>query len=151
MQWDCLAHAFLYYGSTKDVSNSIGTIHNSNFTYHFTNLFIHDVHVPKIVRDVICTSLVMAIFWPQLLIQPRHLPVSCGSRCAISIWSGYRKFVVIAADAEETWSLEWTRGDGDVGEFLRVHEKRMGDGDEWWVMRDFRANYWNLRSVHTGA
>ena len=38
MQWDCLAHAFLYYGSTKDVSNSIGTIHNSNFTHHFTNL-----------------------------------------------------------------------------------------------------------------
>jgi hypothetical protein len=36
--WDCLAHVFLYYGSRKDVSNSIGTINNSNFTYHFTNL-----------------------------------------------------------------------------------------------------------------
>jgi hypothetical protein len=150
MPWDCLAHAhaFLYYGSTKDVSNSIGTIHNSNFTYHFTNLFIHDVHVPKIVRDVICTSLEMEIFLPQLLIQPPHLSVSRGSRCAISIWSGYCKFVVIAADAEETWSLEWTRGDGDGWIFVCAWEK---DGWWWWVMRDFRAIYWNLQRVHTGA
>jgi hypothetical protein len=26
-----------------------------------------------------------------------------------------------------------------MGEFLRVRERRMGDGDWRWVMRDFRA------------
>ena len=128
MPWDCLANAFLYYRSRKDVSNSIATIHNSNnFTYRFTNLlYMMRMYRNRPRRDfhISCYGFFGCSYWFN-----RHTFAVNAAAGAISSWSGCRKFVAIAA-ALRTW-----RWSGLVvmvmGELFCVCVR------EGWVMRDF--------------
>ena len=73
---------FIFIYSRSDVSFTIVAMKITKTT----RLTIFNLSlVLKILGDVICTSLVITFFLPQSLIQPPHLPVSRGSRCAISI------------------------------------------------------------------
>ena len=152
MPWDCLAHAhaFLYYGSTKDVSNSIGTIHNSNFTHHFTNLLYMMCMCQKSSETWFARLLWWQFFGHSYWFSRRTFQshaaagaLSLSEAAIVNLLSLQR-----ALRKHDRWSGLVVMV---MGDFLRVRERRMSDGDEWWVMRDFRAIYWNLQRVHTGA